>query len=204
MPATRQSRDTLNGRMKWRLFGKSATLSARESELLKFRTEIDAAAERDATTGSWPGLQNGLLGRLVERAGELVLTEDDGAVELEMLDGYQQLVDLAQSVERGGLPVVETQHRVIVGETCRFSAPATRFAESTDADATSGRVFLTDRRVVFLGPSVISGFWPSFAVIGRSGRDLLLSSATRRLQFRFNTFADAMRAAWLSDRLRCL
>jgi hypothetical protein len=187
--------------MRWRLFGNSAT-RARESQLFEYRAQLESAAQRDAATGSWLGLQNGLLGRLAARAEELSLTEDDGAVELEMLDGLQQLSALVQTVERDGLPVVETQHRVIAGETCRFSAPATRFGESAGADGTSGRLFLTDRRVVFLGPSVVSAAWPSFAVVGRNGRDLMLSGASRRFHFRLNTFADAMRAAWLSERLR--
>jgi hypothetical protein len=187
--------------MAWRLFGGSATRRAREAELSHFRAELDAAAARDVATGSSPVMQNGLLGRLTQRADELGLTDDDGALELEMLDGLQQLAALAQSVEHEGLPSLETQHRIIAGEICRFSAPATRFGES-DADGTSGRFFLTDRRVVFLGPSVISAPWPSVAAVGRSGRDLLLSGATRRLQFRFNTFADAMRAAWLTERMR--
>jgi hypothetical protein len=183
--------------MRWSLFGKSATRRAREAELSTFRAELDAAAQSNRMTG----LQNGLLGHLRERADALTLSEDDGAVELEMLDGLQQLAELVQLVERGGLPLVETQHRVIAGETCRFSAPATRCGESAGADA-SGRVFLTDRRVVFLGPSVVSAAWASLATLGRSGRDVTFGGTTSRLQFRFNTFADAMRAAWLSERIR--
>jgi hypothetical protein len=48
----------------------------------------------------------------------------------------------------------------------------------------------------------MSASWASFASIGRNGRDLRFFGATRRLHFRFNTFADAMRAAWLSERIR--
>ncbi len=187
--------------MRWRLFGRS-THRAREAELSSFRAELEAAAQFDPTTKTWPGIQNGLLGRLALRADELRLTEDDGALELEMLDGLQQLHVLVHAVERNGLPLVQTQHRVIAGEPCRFSAPATRLGEAGGADGTSGRLFLTDRRTVFLGPSVTSAPWPSIANVGRAGRDLLLSGASRRFQFRLNTFADAMRAAWLSERLR--
>lgn len=187
--------------MRWRLFGRS-TYRAREAELSSFRAELEAAAQFDPTTKTWPGLQNGLIGRLALRADELRLTEDDGALELEMLDGLQQLHVLVHAVERDGLPLVQTQHRVIAGEPCRFSAPATRLGEAGGADGTSGRLFLTDRRTVFLGPSVTSAPWPSIANVGRAGRDLLLSGASRRFQFRLNTFADAMRAAWLSERLR--
>jgi hypothetical protein len=187
--------------MRWRLFGRS-THRAREAELSSFRAELEAPAQFDPTTKTWPGLQNGLIGRLALRADELRLTEDDGALELEMLDGLQQLHVLVHAVERDGLPLVQTQHRVIAGEPCRFSAPATRLGEAGGADGTSGRLFLTDRRTVFLGPSVTSAPWPSIANVGRAGRDLLLSGASRRFQFRLNTFADAMRAAWLSERLR--
>jgi hypothetical protein len=187
--------------MRWRLFGRS-THRAREAELSSFRAELEAAAQFDPTTKTWPGLQNGLIGRLALRADELRLTEDDGALELEMLDGLQQLHVLVHAVERDGLPLVQTQHRVIAGEPCRFSAPATRLGEAGGVDGTSGRLFLTDRRTVFLGPSVTSAPWPSIANVGRAGRDLLLSGASRRFQFRLNTFADAMRAAWLSERLR--
>lgn len=187
--------------MRWRLFGRS-THRAREAELSSLRAELEAAAQFDPTTKTWPGLQNGLLGRLALRADELRLTEDDGALELEMLDGLQQLHVLVHAVERNGLPLVQTQHRVIAGEPCRFSAPATRLGEAGGADGTSGRLFLTDRRTVFLGPSVTSAPWPSIANVGRAGRDLLLSGASRRFQFRLNTFADAMRAAWLCERLR--
>jgi hypothetical protein len=187
--------------MRWRLFGRS-THRARGAELSSFRAELEAAAQFDPTTKTWPGLQNGLIGRLALRADELRLTEDDGALELEMLDGLQQLHVLVHAVERDGLPLVQTQHRVIAGEPCRFSAPATRLGEAGGVDGTSGRLFLTDRRTVFLGPSVTSAPWPSIANVGRAGRDLLLSGASRRFQFRLNTFADAMRAAWLSERLR--
>ena len=102
-----------------------------------------------------------------------------------MLDGLRQLATLVQLVERDGLPLVETQHRVIAGEPCRFSAPATRLGEAGGGDGTSGRLFLTDRRTVFLGPSVTSAPWPAIAHVGRAGRDLLLSGASRRLEFRY-------------------
>ncbi|MGH9331072.1 MAG: hypothetical protein ACRD09_11550 [Vicinamibacterales bacterium] len=192
--------------MRWRLFRGSAARRAREAELSTFRAELDAAAERhDAATGAWPALQDGLLGRLALRADALGLTDDDGALELEMINGLRELAALVLAVERDGLPLLETQHRVITGESCRFSAPATRVFDANDsngAEGASGRLFLTDRRVVFLGPSVTGVPWPSIAGIARTGRDVVLSGASRRYRFRLNTFADALRATWLAERLR--
>jgi hypothetical protein len=180
--------------MRWRLFSRSTARRAREMELSSFRAELDAAA------AAAPALQNGLLDRLRARADGLGLTEDDGGIELEMLDGLRELALLAGAVDRGGLPLVDNQHRVIAGEACRFSAPATRITETADNE--SGRLFLTDQRVVFLGSSVNAAPWAAFTTVTRGGRDLVLAGATRRHQFRLNTFADALRAAWLAGRLR--
>jgi hypothetical protein len=163
-------------------------------ELSTFRAELDAAAADEMA------LQNGLLDRLTARADALGLTEDDGGIELEMLDGLRELALLAGTVERDGLPRVDNQHRVIAGEVCRFSAPATRITET--ADDVSGRLFLTDQRAVFLAASVAGVPWAAIATVTRSGRDLILAGATRRHQFRLNTFADALRAAWLAGKLR--
>jgi hypothetical protein len=189
--------------MKWRLFKGSAAGRAREVELSSFRAELEAAAElREATTSDWPVLSDGLLRRLELRADALRLTEDDGALELEMIDGLRELATLVRLVQRDGLPLVETQHRVIAGEPCRFSAPATRVGDAGGADGTSGRLFLTDQRAVFLGPSVTGMPWSSITGVTRTGTDLVLSGPSRRDRFRLNTFADALRAVWLAERLR--
>lgn len=189
--------------MSWRWFRRSAARRARAADIARFRAELEAAGQPRDASGPCPALQNGLLGRLAGRADELALTEDEGALELEMLDGLHQLAAFVSAVERDGLPVVESQHRIIAGERCRFSAPATRLVDASGSDAVSGRLFLTDTRVVFLGPSVAAAAWASIAAVGRVGRDVLLSGTTRRHQFRLNTFADALRAAWISERLRC-
>ncbi|HEX2445375.1 MAG TPA: hypothetical protein VHJ77_15630 [Vicinamibacterales bacterium] len=182
--------------MIWSLFGSRAARRqrrARDAELTGFRTALDAAA----SSGSIADLDANLA-RLEARALELGLSEDDAPLEVEMLDGLRELAGFTKFVERHGFPVVETQHRVLTGERCRFSAPATRLGGAENAP---GRLFLTDGRAVFLGPSVSAISWLSIAGVDRGGRDLVFATPAQRHQFCMNTFADALKAAWLSDRL---
>jgi hypothetical protein len=182
--------------MIWSLFGSRAARRerrARVSELTGFRTALDAAASR----GAIADLDSNLAG-LEARALELGLSEDESPIEVEMLDGLRELAAFTKRVERNGFPVVETQHRVLTGEQCRFAAPATRVE---NAGGASGRLFLTDGRAVFVGPSVSAVSWSSVAKVDRGGRDLVFATPARRHQFSMNTFADALKAAWLSDRL---
>jgi hypothetical protein len=181
--------------MIWSLFGSRAARRerrARDAELTGFRAALDAACN-----GSTTDLDANIV-RLEARAVELALSEDDYPLEVEMLDGLRELAAFTKFVERHGFPVVETQHRVLTGEQCRFSAPATRVESAGGA---SGRLFLTDGRAVFVGPSVSAVSWSSIATVDRGGRDLVFATPARRHQFSMNTFADALKAAWLSERL---
>jgi hypothetical protein len=180
--------------MSWSLFGGAARRErlARESEITNFRRELDAAGVSAGV------LDAEAIGRFETHAAALGLTEDDNPIEVELLDGLRELAALKRAVERDGLPVVETQHRILGGERCRFTAPATRV---DGADGSSGRLFLTDGRALFLDGSVTGVPWSSIAEIIREARDLVLAGPARRHQFRLNTFADALRAAWLADHL---
>jgi hypothetical protein len=115
-----------------------------------------------------------------------------------MLDGLRDAIAFAGRVTREGLPWLDTQHRVLAGEPCRFSAPATR-VDATEGVA--GKLFLTDARALFLGAAVMALPWVSVARIVCDARDVVFAGAQRRHHFRFNSFADALRAAWLADRL---
>ena len=182
--------------MIWSLFGSRAARRARrerDAELTGFRTALDVAC--NASTAD---LDANIV-RLEARAVELGLSEDDNPLEVELLDGLRELAAFSNSVERDGFPLIETQHRVLTGERCRFSAPATRV---DGAQGASGRLFLTDGRAVFVGPSVSAVSWSSIASVDRGGRDLVFATPARRHRFSMNTFADALKAAWLSGRLR--
>jgi hypothetical protein len=168
---------------------------AREAELEAFRAALVAACAaplNETATAEADAL------RLVARASALGLTEEEAALELEMLDGLRDAIAFAKTVARDGLPLLDTQHRILAGEPCRFSAPVTR-VDTTEGVA--GRLFLTDARAVFLGVVVTALPWASVARIVRDARDVVFAGAQRRHHFRFNTFADALRATWLADRL---
>lgn len=127
---------------------------------------------------------------------------DDVEMELEMLDALERLSQLREDAARGTLPVVETHHRVISGETCHFSAPASL---PDDAAQPSGRVLFTPSRSMFVGGGRTSAIaWHAVQHIVRADRDVLLARAdgANGGRFRFNTYADAAMAAFLARRLK--
>jgi hypothetical protein len=168
---------------------------ARHAELEAFRAALAAACAAPLTETA---TDEANVLQLAARASSLGLTENDAAVELEMLDGLRDAIAFAKSVAREGLPRLDTQHRILGGEACRFSAPVTR-VDTTEG--VSGKLFLTDARAVFLGAAVMALPWASVARIVRDARDVVFAGAQRRHRFRFNSFADALRAVWLADRL---
>lgn len=125
----------------------------------------------------------------------------DVDVEEEMLDGLERLIALAEEIDAGGLPHIETSHRVIGADICHFSAPA---SVPDDHAQASGRVLLTSTRAVFVGGTKLMTVpWHAVREVASAERDLLLiRSAEDGLRFRFNTFGDAMTAAALATRLK--
>ena len=127
---------------------------------------------------------------------------DDVEMELEMLDALERLSQLRADAAGGALPRVETHHRIISGETCHFSAPASL---PDDATQPSGRVLFTPSRSMFVGGGKTSAIaWHAVQHIVRADRDLLLARAdgASGAHFRFNTYGDAAIAAFLARRLK--
>ena len=126
---------------------------------------------------------------------------DDIEVELEMLDALEQLGTLRHTTAAGLLPIVETHHRVVAGEICHFTAPATL---PDDPSQASGRLLFTAARAIFVGggrPQPIA--WHSVRDVIQTDRDLLLvRSENSGSHFRFNTYSDAVTAAFLARRLK--
>jgi hypothetical protein len=112
----------------------------------------------------------------------------------EMIDGLDQLLPLTQA-ER--LPVVDTQHRVIGDDRCHFVTPATLAAEV----AVPGKLFLTDRRLVFAGGRAQTWAWHGVRRVARADRtvDVVTSGDLVRLQC--NSFGDALVVRYLARRL---
>ena len=126
---------------------------------------------------------------------------DDNEVELEMIDALERLA-LLVSETAGGLPVVETQHRVLGGDRCHFTAPASL---PEDPSQPSGRVLFTGARTFFVGgnhPQPVA--WHAVRDVIHAERDVLLVRAdgTAAAHFRFNSYGDAVAAAFLARRLK--
>jgi hypothetical protein len=172
------------------LFADRRARRAREAELAEVRAAIESAcAAMDESAA------DGLRVRLAQLAGG----SDEAALEVEMLDGLRDAAAFARAAERAGLPAIETQHRVLAGERCRLAVPV---STPDGADGATGKLFFTDARAVFLSSAVTAIPWSGVARVDREARDLLLATgAGRRYRFRCNSFADALRGAWLAARL---
>ena len=154
---------------------------------------------------SWSSAVDGgdsLDAGLRQQLDTLASGEGDVEIELEMLDGLDQLRAVQQAVAAGTMPSVETHHRVIGLEACHFSAPSSLATEQAQA---SGRVLLTGTRAVFVGGGRTSATaWHAVHDIGRLERDVLLIRPDRSVaaHLSFNTYADAVVCAFLSRHLK--
>ncbi|MGH9370911.1 MAG: hypothetical protein ACRD15_05215 [Vicinamibacterales bacterium] len=137
-----------------------------------------------------------LRARLDEIAGGI---PDSEALEIEreMLEGLDALVELTAAIANGGPPAIPTGHRVVGGDRCHFSAPASL---PDDPAQPSGTLLLTGTRMVFVGGArAVTVPWHSVAECVRQDRDVLLVRLDRPdvHRVRCNTFADALCAARL-------
>ncbi len=161
-----------------------------DPRLEAFHQEVAAACEAaDAAS----------IDRLRARREALGFSEDEAAIELEMLDGLQNLTDFVAQVARDGLPVLETQHRVLGADRCHFWTPAFL----PDQVEASGKLFFTEHRFVFVGGGVTSVPWSGVTQVRRDGRDLVMNVPARDTVFRFrcNAFSESLRGRFLADRL---
>lgn len=145
---------------------------------------------------------HGSAAGLREQLDALAAPGVDIEIELEMLDALEQLRDAQRAVVSGPLPVVDTHHRVIGGDTCHFSAPASL---PSDEHQAHGRLLLTSVRAVFVGGGrTAATAWHMVHEILRVERDVLFLRPDRSpaAHFRFNTYGDAVLCAFLAGRLR--
>jgi hypothetical protein len=161
--------------------------------LAAWRAAWIKAVEQDSSVG---------VNALREQLGQIAGPGEDVEVELEMLDGLEALRSLQHTVAGGALPVVETHHRVVGTDACHFTAPASLPVDESHA---SGRVLFTASRAIFIGGArPVSTAWHAVHEVLRSERDVLLvrPDHTPAAHFRFNTFGDAVAAAFLALQLR--
>jgi hypothetical protein len=138
------------------------------------------------------------LGRDLDAFG---FSEDDIEIEREMLQALMDRDKLAATVRDGGLPSVETGHRVVRGEPCHYSEPASM---PDDAGQPSGRLLLTANRALFVGSGkTVAAAWHTISLAVHAERDLVLVKNGRGQAYRFrcNTYGDALRAAFIAQQL---
>lgn len=153
----------------WRQAWQRAIDAPADGDLLALRRALEAATPADA----------------------------DVELELEMLEALEELRRVQDDAARDALPVIETQHRIVAAERCHFSSPA---SIADDAAQTSGRVLITPTRVVFVGAGRTQALaWHAVREVARMGRDVALVRVDRSaVQFRFNTFSDAVVTTFLA------
>ena len=114
-----------------------------------------------------------------------------------MLDGLDAVVDLSAAVSANGLSPIVTGHRAVGADRCFFTAPVSLPDDPAQA---AGTFLLTDARAIVVGGSrSLTLPWHSVARCLRQDRDLVLVRTGHQdlHRLRCNSFADALRAAFL-------
>lgn len=135
----------------------------------------------------------GFLRRFQQRGADAAFDEDP-EIQQELQDATARV---KAAEEAGALPVLETQHRAIGADVCHLAVPASM----PDRADTFGKLFLTNRRVVFAGPSPVTMTIGRVIRTDRQQRDVVIVAGGDLLRFRCNSFGDAMLAVWMLDRL---
>ena len=163
-----------------------------DSRLRRWREHWSKAAAR---------FDHGEIARLAHDLDAFALPEDEIEIEREMLQALVDRETLASSIRDSGLPHVETGHRVVRGEPCHYSEPASM---PDDAGQPSGRLLLTVNRALFVGSGkTVAAAWHMISVAIHAERDVVLvrNGGEHAYRFRCNTYGDALRAAFIADKL---
>ena len=138
--------------------------------------------------------------RLIERARELGLRDDEILLELHEIQVALEALDYAERLTLEGLPVVPAIDRLPPGEHCHFATPV-RFGRRR-ADQI-GHVELTSSWLKFHGALDMSVVWSEVTLVERDGRDIIVSLADsqRVLRFCCHSAEEAARGASVARHL---
>jgi hypothetical protein len=159
--------------------------------LAQFRHELVAAGDAPARA---------VLERLIRRADDLGLREDEVAEELAQLRACIDALELQERLSRGEFPSAELPDRAAPGETCYFVC-AVRFGRRR-ADQI-GHLVLTNAWLKFRGALDVSVGWGEIASVRRAARDVIvaLQDSRRVLRFSCHSHMEAARAGVLAEHL---
>jgi hypothetical protein len=138
--------------------------------------------------------------RLIERARELGLRDQDILPELHEIRVALDALDFAERLTREGLPLVPSFDPLPAGERCHFAGPV-RFGRRRGDQI--GHVELTTSWLRFHGALDMSVVWLEVASIERDGRDILVSllESRRVLRFCCHSAEEAARGASVAQYL---
>jgi hypothetical protein len=159
--------------------------------LVTFRHEIHEAGTLPVRTR---------LQRLLDRARELELRDEDIKDELAEIHASLEALDFADYLARHGLPTVAPIAELPHGESCHFVTPA-RFGRRRSDQC--GHLELTTSWLKFRAALDMSIVWSEVADVRRVGRDIQVSLTDSRRPLRFccPTPGEAVRGAVLAQHL---
>jgi hypothetical protein len=161
------------------------------SRLDRFRGELREA-------GSLPVREH--LERLLKRARQLDLRDEDIADERSEILACFDALELADGIARDGLPEVAREGDARPATRCHFRLPV-RFGRRRRDQF--GELVLTSASLLFHGTLDLTVVWSEIANVARTARDInvALIASPRILRFRCNDFRDAARGAVIARHL---
>ncbi len=159
--------------------------------LAQFRHELHAIGDAPS---------HAALDRLVLRAKELGLRDDEVADDLAQVRACADAIDLKAQLARGEMPGAEPLDPLPPGDACYFVCPV-RFGRRR-ADQ-FGHLLITSGRLHFRGALDLSVAWSEVAQVRRDGRDIVISlhESRRVLRFSCQSLREAVRGGVLAEHL---
>jgi len=138
--------------------------------------------------------------RLIDRARELGLRDEEIPTELREIRVALEALDFAERLTLEGLPAVPSVDPLPAGEHCHFATPV-RFGRRRGDQI--GYVELTSSWLKFRGALDMSVVWSEVSSVERDGRDILVSllDSRRVLRFCCHSAEEAARGASVARHL---
>jgi hypothetical protein len=138
--------------------------------------------------------------RLIDRARELGLRDEEIMLELREIRVALDAIDFAERLTLEGLPVVPAVDALPPGEQCHFAIPV-RFGRRRGDQI--GHVELTTSWLKFHGALDMSVVWSEVTLVERDGRDIIVSllDSRRVLRFCCHSAEEAARGASVARHL---
>ena len=159
--------------------------------LAQFRHELNAVGDTPTRAA---------LDRLLARATELGLRDDEIGEELAQIRASIEAIDLQARLARGELPAAEPPDPIAPGDVCHFVC-AVRFGRRRSDQF--GHLVLTAGWMKFRGALDVSVAWSEVAAVRRDGREIViaLQDSRRVLRFSCHSYAEAARGGVIAQHL---